>query len=288
MRQMLATVFLASLCTVGSSVVRAADAPLGTKRPKVLQIFAEEVKPGRAPAHMKSEAGWPAALRKANNKGYYLAMSAGNDVWFLNPRDSFAAAEAQAAADEGDAALTAELDRLWGVDGELLSKTNGMTGVLNEDLSFRADWDTAKMRYYEVTIMRIQPGYGREFEALRKLVNAAHEKAKVDERWSVYEIITGAPADTYVFFAPMASLAEWDTVEAMHGKEYRDALGEETRGRLQEFSRAAVKSSETKLFEFSPRMSYLPKEMADRNPDFWNAKPAPAPAAGKKKDEKKP
>jgi len=86
-----------------------------------------------------------------------------------------------------------------------------MTGVLNEELSYRADWDTAKMRY-------------------------------------------------------------------------QDALGEETRGRLRDFSRVAVKSSETKLFQFSPRMSYLSKEMADRSPEFWNPKPPSAPV---KRDEKK-
>ena len=284
MHKILAAVYFVSLGAAGVTAVQAADAPLGTQRPKILQIFMEEVKPGRGPAHTKNEAGWPAALRKANNKGYYLAVSGVNEVWFLNPRDSFAAAEAQAKADEADAALSAEVDRLWTVDGEMLSKTGAMTGVLNDELSYRADWDTAKMRYYEVTVMRIQPGYRREFVALRKLVNAAHDKVKVDERWSVYEIATGAPDDTYVFFAPLASLAEWDKSEAMHGKDYQDALGEETRGRLRDFSRVAVKSSETKLFQFSPRMSYVSKEMADRSPEFWNPKP---PAAPVKKDEKK-
>jgi hypothetical protein len=283
------SVSLLALCAGSVVPVLAEDAPLGTKRPKVMQVFTEEVKPGRQPAHTKSEAGWPAALRKANNKGYYLAISSGNDVWFLNPYASFAAAEAQAKSDEANTALGAELDRLWPVDGELLSKTNSMTLVLNEDLGFHADWDTAKMRYYAVTVVRLQPGYGREYEQLRKLVNAAHEKAKVDERWSVYEVITGAPDDTYVYFSPLASLAEWDKYEAMHGKDYQEALGDDGRNRLREFNRAAVKSSETKLFSLSPKMSYLPKEMTDRDPDFWTPKPAPAPApAGKKEEKKKP
>ena len=286
MKKMLMLVSLLALCTGGVSLTVAADAPMGTKRPKILQIFREEVKPGRQPAHEKSEMGWPAALRKANNKGYYLAISSGSEAWFLNPRESFAAAEAQAKEDEANTALTAELDRLWAVDGEMLSKTVAMTAVLNEDLGFRADWDAAKIRYYAVTVLRIQPGYGRDFEQTRKLVNAAHEKAKVDERWSVYEVIVGAPDDTYIFFSPIASLAEWDKYEAMHGKEYQEALGEDGRNRLRDFDRVAVKSSETHLFSFSPKMSYLPKEFADRDPDFWT--PKPPPAAPAKKDEKKP
>jgi len=51
----------------------APDAP-----PAVLRIIREEVKPGRQPAHEKSETGWAAALRKAGNKGYYLGMGSGN------------------------------------------------------------------------------------------------------------------------------------------------------------------------------------------------------------------
>ena len=284
MKKMLVPISVLTLCLGGVSLALADDAPLGTKRPKILQIFREEVKPGRQPAHAKNEAGWPAALRKANNKGYYLAISSGNEAWFLNPKESFAAAEAQTKEDEANTGLTAEIDRLWAVDGEMLSKASGMTAVLNPDLS-RGEWDTAKMRYYAVTVMRLQPGYGRDFEQLRKVVSAAHEKAKVDERWAVYEVITGAPDDTYIFFSPLASLAEWDKYEAMHGKEYQEALGEDARTRLREFNRVAVKSSETQLFSFSPKMSYLPKEMTDRDPDFWTPKPPAAPA---KKDEKKP
>jgi hypothetical protein len=286
MKKILVSGSVLALCLGSVAVTPAEDAPLGTKRPKILQIFREEVKPGRQPAHEKSEATWVAALRKAANKGYYLAISNGNEAWFLNPRDSFAAAEAQAKEDEANVPLTSEVDRLWAIDGEMLSKASGMTLVLNEKLGYRADWDVAKMRYYTVRVIRVQPGYSRDFEQLSLLINAAHDKAKVDERWAAYQVITGAPQDTYIFFYPIASLAEWDKYEAMHGKEYQEALGEDGRSRLRDFNRAAVKSSETYLFNFSPKMSYLPKELTDRNPEFWTRKPPPAPAV--KKDQKKP
>lgn len=287
MKKLLAPLSALVLCVGSVAAVAAADAPIGTKRPKVLQILREEVKPGRGPAHQKNEAGWPAALRKANNKGYYLAMTGGSEAWFLNPYESFAAVEAQAKSDQANVPLTGELDRLWAQDGEMLSNTSSLTAVLNEGLGYRADWDTAKMRYYAVTLVRLQPGYGRDYEQVRKLVNAAHDKAKVDERWSVYEVITGAPDDTYIFFSPLASLAEWDKYDAMHGKEYQDALGDDGQKRVREFNRDAVKSSETRLFEFNTKMSYLPKELTDRDPEFWTPKPV-APAAPAKKDVKKP
>jgi hypothetical protein len=285
MRKSFLLVSVLALCLGGVAPLLAQDDAIGLKRPKVLQIYTEEVKPGRQGAHVKSETGWAAALRKANNKGYYLGMGAGSQAWYLSPHPTFAAIETQSKSDEADAALTAEVDRLSALDGEMLSRTGVMTAVLNEDMGYHADWDTAKIRYYAVTVMRLQPGYGRDFEQLRKLVNAAHDKAKVEERWSVYEVIAGAPDDTYVFFAPIVSLAEWDKYEAMHGKDYQEALGEDGRNRLRDFNRTAVKSSETVLFNINPKMSFLPKNMTDRDPDFWTPKPAPAPAA--KKDEKK-
>ncbi|HEY7516439.1 MAG TPA: hypothetical protein VIC87_18255 [Vicinamibacteria bacterium] len=262
----------------------AADPPVGTQRPKVMTIFREEVKPGRQAAHEKSEAQWPATLRKANSKGLYLAMSSGDQVWFLNPYASFAAIETQAKEDEANTLLTADLDRLWAADGEMLSRTSSLTVVFNEELSYRTDWDVAKIRYYGVDTVRVQPGYGNDFAQLRKLVKAAHEKAKVDERWSVYEVVTGAPDITYLFFFPITSLAELDRDEEKHGKEYRDALGEDTRGRLREFQKNAVRASESRIFRLNPKMSYLPKELVDRDPEFWTPKPPPSAAA--KKTEK--
>jgi len=139
------------------------------------------------------------------------------------------------------------------------------------------------MRYYRVSVITLNPGFGRDFEQVRKIVNEAHDKLKLEERWSVYEVVAGAPAGTYIIFFPMASLAQWDKGEQMHAKAYQEALGEASRDRLQDFQRAGVKDSETMLFSFSPKMSYLPKEMTDRDPDFWTPKPAPAP----QKEEKK-
>ncbi len=97
----------------------------------------------------------------------------------------------------------------------------------------------------------------------------------MDERWAVYQVVTGAPAQTYLILQPLASLAELDKVEGMHGKEYQDAVGDDLRDRQREFQRTAVRSSLTEIMSLSPKMSYLPKEFMDRDPEFWNPKPAP-------------
>ena len=44
-------------------------------QPKILTIYREEVKVGRAAEHAKHEAGWPAAYEKAKSPIYYLALT---------------------------------------------------------------------------------------------------------------------------------------------------------------------------------------------------------------------
>jgi hypothetical protein len=141
-----------------------------------------------------------------------------------------------------------------------------MTAVLRESLGYRADWDVAKMRYYQITVTRIQPGYGRDFEQVRALVNAAHEKAKIEERWAVYQVMSGAPAHLH-HPAAHASLAELDKGEASHGKS--------TRTRSERTAASACASSTVTQSEhgqrahgLQPKMSYLPKEFMDRDPEF--------------------
>src|ERR1700746_3744896 len=59
--------------------------------PPVIQMFREEVKPGKSPLHAKTEAAFLAAYKKANLKYYYLgttAMSGLSEAWFLSAYSS--------------------------------------------------------------------------------------------------------------------------------------------------------------------------------------------------------
>jgi uncharacterized protein involved in type VI secretion and phage assembly len=63
-------------------------------------------------------------------------------------------------------------------------------------------------------------------------------------------------------------------------------MGEAGMKRLGELSREAIESSESNLFQFAPKMSYVSDDWAKADPDFW--KPKAAIPAGEKKAEKKP
>lgn len=283
MNKTLAVVSSVAVCLGGLASLATAQAPVGTDRPKVLQIFVEETKPGRGPAHEKIEKSWADASRKFGDKSFYLGMVSGSQAWFLFPRVSFAAIEQADKEAAGNAALTADVERIQALDGDLLAGTSSMWATYRPDLSYRPEWDVAKMRNYQITVTQLNPGYGRDFDQFRKITNEAHDKLKMDERWTVYQVMAGAPAGTYVIFQPMASLAELDKGAEMHGKAYQEALGDANRDWIRDFQRAGVKSSETMIFNDSPKMSYLPKEFTDRDPEFW----APKPAAAPKKDDKK-
>ena len=280
-----AWILVPTLCLCfGGSPPAAAEAP-----PKVLQIIREEVKPGKGAAHEKIEAGWPAAFHKANGAGYYIAMTAQsgpNEAWFVGAWDSLAAAEKETKAYDDNATLTAELQRLSAVDGDLLSGITTQWALYREDLSYQPDIDIAKMRYFSIQTVRLNPGHRRELVAANKLIIEMHQKAKMDEHWATYEVVSGAANGTFLIFFPMKSMVEIDAADQMHGKAYQDIVGEEGRSRISELQDAAIRSQDTALFAFSPKMSYVSKVFSDRDPEFWNPKP-PAPA-GAKKEEKKP
>jgi hypothetical protein len=257
------------------AVVAAQQATSSQSPPKVMQIFVESVKPGKGAAHEKVEIGWPQAFRKAKWPSHYLAMtsmSGPGEAWFLGGYESFAALETDLRNVEKTPTLSRELERLSQVDGELLSGTRGILAVYRPDLSYRPDIDIAQMRYVALTIMTLKPGYDSAFADVRKLVNAGHEKANMDEHWAMYQVTSGMPGPAYLLMLPMKSLQEADAAQESHGKPYQDALGEAGRRELREFTRAGMATSETKLFAFSPKMSYPSDEWVASDPQFWNPK----------------
>ena len=250
--------------------------PASPSPPKVLRIFREEVKPGKVAAHEKIEVGWPQAFAKANYPVHYVAMTsmAGpNEAWFLEGNDSFASIEKAEQVVEKNATLKAELEKLSERDGELLSVGRTILATYREDLSYRPNVTLSQMRYMTVTTTRVRPGHDSEFVALRKIVNAAHEKANMDEHWAMYQVVSGAPAGTYLLFLPIKSMAQMDGAQEIHGKPFQDALGEENQKKVRELSSSAIMTSESTLFAFSPKMSYPSKEFATGDPDFWMPKP---------------
>ncbi len=269
-----------------------AQTPAPQAPPKVLQLFREEVKPYMNVAHEKVEAGWPKAFAKTKSPNYWLgltSLSGPNEAWFLNSFDSFAAIEQAGQFGEKNPAFLAEVEQLGQQDKNLIAGARGILASFDDELSYRPAVNLAQMRFFWVETFRVRPGHFAEFAEYRRLINAAHEKANIDEHWAVYYVEAGMPTGTVLVFHPLKSLKDVDQAPSMHSKAYADALGADNQKKMGELQAAFTLSTESNYFGISAKMSYVPKELAASDPAFWNPKPKPAakaPAAARKAPEK--
>jgi len=211
----------------------------------------------------------------------------GSDVWFVTAFDSFAALEKDRQNAEKNAQFTADNERMDALDAEYRTGQRAIVCVLNEDLSFGPQIDITQMRYFSVNTVRVRPGHDQEYQEARKIIVEAVKKANPNAHSVFYAVTAGMPSGTYLIFTPRKSLAELDPNPAM-GKAIQDAIGEDNTKKRQKLLADSVISTETSVYAFSPKMSYVPKEWAKTGGDFWTPKtPPPHPAAKKPADGEK-
>ena len=253
----------------------------GAKPAPVIHIIREVTKEGRAAAHERVETEWAAASRKLKDPSYSLAletMSGADELWWISPQGSFAAAEeSQKFGDNEPAKSTyAMLDAR---DGELRASSRGMWAVYRPDLSYHADkFNPAKARFVTMGTYRVHLGRDEDFAAGAKQYFAAWEKANIDQCTLGYEVASGAPAGTFLFFTGMDSMKVMDGApERMRA--IQQAMGADAFSQFMKGTGDLFVSIEETLFQVKPAMSYVPQTMIDADPAFWKPKPAPKPAS---------
>ena len=262
--------------------------------PPVLLIVREDIKASKMPAHNKHSASFAQIFAKLQTSSHRIALvpvaGSENEVVYITGAGSFADLEKmQQDTDKkmsgASGAIKTELDRLAKEAPDLHSAMRDMLTVYRPELSFNPDVNIAQMRYFSITTVRIRPGHDAEYgDYVRSVINVAREKAKIDDyHVACFQVISGAPAGTYMFFRPMKSLAGMDQNV---GPKVRAAMSDDMRKSADKTTADAVIVSETSTYAFEPSMSYVPKEMAAQDPGFWNPKPQKAAMA--KKHVKKP
>lgn len=247
-----------------------------TPPPKVLVLYREYLKPGKAgAAHDKSESAFVQAATQAKWPEHYLAvdsLSGRPRSLFLYGYDSFDAWEKDTEATEKNAAFSAALSRASQADGELLSEMDAHALIFRDDQSLRAPVDIAHMRYFEISVYQVRPGHMSEWNDLVKLVMAAYEKIP-DAHWATYQGIYGEIDSEYVVFTPMKSASEIDK-GFTQDKDFMANMGEDGMKKLGELEASAVESVQHNLFAFNPKSSYVRDEWIKADPDFWKPKAA--------------
>jgi hypothetical protein len=282
-------IFLGLCLVLACADIVAAQGSQGTPPPKVLTIMREYVKPGRTGAtHEKTESLFIQAMTRAKWPTHYLAMeslSGKSRALFFTGYDSFEAWEKDAAAQQKNETLSAALTHAYVVDGEQLESFDQSVWMYSPEGSNAGGIDIPHMRYFEIERFQLRPGHEKEWNDIVKLVIPALKKANPDTHWAMYYAVYGIPSPAAIVITPMKSAAEIDRDMATQPN-FMAAMGEEGMKKLSELSAIAIESSETNLFAFNPRMSYVEDSWVKADPDFWKPKAAAAPAS--KKAEEKP
>jgi hypothetical protein len=242
--------------------------------PPFLQIFQEEIKPGRAGLHPAAEAGWPRAFAKAKIPNHYIAMTTiygSPEAWFCAGVGSIADIEQQNQAIEKAPGLSKELDRLSQADAANLSGYRAVLGRYRPELSNSPNINPAEMRVWETLIFTVKPGHEGDFSQAAKLYQSVVQKANATAPWATFEVMAGMPGPVYLVFVPHKSLAEIDpNTGAMAAIE--KAMDEPTMRKFAAVSEG-FSSVESRIFAVSPEMSYPRPEWVTQDPEFWGKKP---------------
>lgn len=245
--------------------------------PPFLQIFREEVKPGRAGPHPAVESGWPRAFAKAKIQNHYIAMTTiygPPEAWFCAGAGSIAEIEEQNKAIEKAPGLTRELDRLSQADAANISGYRAVLARFQAGLSNGPDINPAEMRVWEVLIFKVRPGHEGDFAEAARTYRTMVEGAKITAPWATFEVIAGMPGPTYLVFIPHKTLAEIDPTTGT-GAEIEKAMTQETMKKLGGLAEG-YSSVESLVMAVSPEMSYPRPEWVSQDPAFWGRRRATA------------
>ncbi len=269
-----------------------AQAQTGVTLPKVLWIFREDIKPARGASHERVEHGLAQLWSKAHVQPF-LGLDAvsgnANETLFLSGYESFEAfgKDFQIFSNAASGPMKAEYDSLQKQEAELVNSVRSIVAVYRAGLSYHMDSAMPGLpmaRYMQITTMRTRLGKDEAFAEGAKVYRSAYEKINSERPWAIYQVISGAPAGTYLMFEAIKSLKDIDDDFAMESK-LMAAMGEETLKNMSKGMADTFISIENSIYSFNPRISHVPKAFADVDPEFWAPKPKPAekPATEPKK-----
>jgi hypothetical protein len=266
------------LCIGGVSGLPSARAQETAKvhpPPKVLVIDIEWLKPGKGgSAHQKTENAFIQANEKAKVPIHYLAMEAlsgpPRSVFFFS-YDSFAAMEKERHQEMSDTALSADIDRAYVEDGELLTSTARNIFTLRDDLMAEPGVDIPTMRYMQITRVTVRPGHQADWEEYLKMLRSNLDKMQPGRHIALYQSAFGwENGGIWLLITPMKSLDEVDQANA-NSATFIKNMGDANMKRYRELAGLAIESSQRNLYAFNPEMSYVQEEWATADP-FWKHK----------------
>jgi hypothetical protein len=256
--------------------------------PAILQIYRDQVKPGKIAEYTRVEGEAAHACARASTWPYLTiqGITGPQEVWFVSGFDSYAAMERSSEPFARNAGLSAELGKLMEAKTALVNDPHTIFLEYREDLGRNRGLVSAKTRFFNVTVVRVYPGHEKDFEESQRTIRFVRERTGAVDNRVVYQVVSGTAANTYMIFSPYHSFRE--AGEALGPFAQDDDLDDSTRARLRELRGVAVQNSETFVFAISPPMSNPAGEWIADDPEFWRSSPPlQRPAPVKKPDPPK-
>jgi hypothetical protein len=230
--------------------------------PPILELVQ---KPGYAANAIKPYADAHAAVNVLG----LTAVTGVPDTWFLELHPTFTSLEVLDQALNAIGAPRAAAAVEGGQD-DILAPARTLIATYQPQWSYRPDQAVrqfALARYMQVTVYRIRNSSEAAFDKMVNLRRGNLESLNLDRPDIAYEVVSGAPAGTYIFLSPMPSLRSLDD-GVPNTPTYALGLASE-RAKVMANTPASDISREHRLFRMEPRLSYVSDDFAAPNREFW-------------------
>jgi hypothetical protein len=193
------------------------------------------------------------------------------ETWLVEAHYSFASVED---LDQRLAALAPVRTSGEGIEplqDDVLAPARTMLALYRPNWSFRpleAVKLLAKARYFQVSVFRIRAGSEAEFGEVIRLRRATADAINLDRPDLAFQVMSGAPAGTFVFLSPIASLRTMD--EGVNPVPvYAEGIAAARQKEGKQIASDVELGREHLLFRVEPKISYVADDFAQADPAFW-------------------
>jgi hypothetical protein len=255
------TLALALALTAG-----AAAQSLTTDPPPILQIVR---KPGTSGAFRP----YADAHAEVNSIGL-RSITGVPETWLVEAHYSFASVEQLDQRLAGVAPVRSPNESSDPLQDDVIAPARTMIALYRPAWSFRpaeAVRLLGKARYFTVSVFRIRPGTENEFGELIRQRRATADAINLDRPDLAFQVMSGAPAGTFIFLAPLQTLRSMD--EGVNPVPvYAENLANSRQKDGKQIATETEISREHLLFRVDPRISWLADDFASQDPGFWRSK----------------
>jgi len=233
-----------------------ASIPLAAQDPPsaIVNIYREQVKPGKVAAYMEIEEAAARFCARAGCPNPYFAITSitgPNETWWINGFDSADALEKVWHEYGANQDIARELNSVAEKKADLAFPGANLLARFHEEMSFASTGISP--HFFSITVLHLKPGHATVFRSMRVQFKATLERTGRPQ-W-VYQVTSGAEDDTFLILTPARTMQEVFSIPTALDR--NDAVAD------------LILSSETRLYAVSPALSMPAASWVEADPDFW-------------------